>query len=132
MTRPDNYVLEGGASNQVVASLIRIFSWNQASISYVNSSIDLNINQSANVNLKPRKRCVFWIYVKVVILFVRNLFRVRLPYLLLIYSPDSFKWGRHNIFSLCCKRFDNLFPRPAAFADVWQSANEARLTFSKH
>jgi hypothetical protein len=44
-------------------SLVRIFSWNKTSISYVNSSIKLNFYQSANVKLKPRKRCVFWIYV---------------------------------------------------------------------
>jgi hypothetical protein len=44
-------------------SLIRNFSWNQTSISYVNSSIKLNFKQSANVNLKPRKRRAFWIYV---------------------------------------------------------------------
>jgi hypothetical protein len=30
----------------------------KSDISYVNSSIKLNFNQSANVNLKPRKRCV--------------------------------------------------------------------------
>jgi hypothetical protein len=38
-------------------------SWNQTSNSYINSSIKLNLNQSANVNLKPLKWYVFWIYV---------------------------------------------------------------------
>jgi hypothetical protein len=56
MTQPNNYVLEGGASNQVSALLLRIFSWNQTSISFVDSSIKLDFNQSANVNVKPRKR----------------------------------------------------------------------------
>jgi hypothetical protein len=32
-------------------------------MAYVNSSIKPNFNQPANVNLKPRKRYVFWIYV---------------------------------------------------------------------
>jgi hypothetical protein len=41
---------------------VGIFSWNQTSISYVNSSIKLNFSQSADVNLKPRKRCVFRMY----------------------------------------------------------------------
>jgi hypothetical protein len=63
MTQPNNYVLEGGASNLVQRIIGQNFSWNQTSISYVNSFIKLNFNQSANVNLKPRKRCVFWIYV---------------------------------------------------------------------
>jgi hypothetical protein len=39
------------------------FFWNQTSISYVNSPIKLNFDQSANFNLKPRTRYVFWIYV---------------------------------------------------------------------
>jgi hypothetical protein len=34
---PNIYVLEGGASNQISASLVRNFSWNQTSTSYVNS-----------------------------------------------------------------------------------------------
>jgi hypothetical protein len=63
MIQPNIYVLEGGASNQSSASLVRNFSWNQISILYVKSSIKLNFNQSANVNLKTRKQCVFWIYV---------------------------------------------------------------------
>jgi hypothetical protein len=54
MTQPNIYVLEGGDSNQ--ASIIgqKLFLK-----SVINSSIKLNFNQSANVNLKPRKRCVF-------------------------------------------------------------------------
>jgi hypothetical protein len=39
------------------------FSASLVKISYVNSSIKLNFNQPANVKLKPRRRCVFWIYV---------------------------------------------------------------------
>jgi hypothetical protein len=69
------------------ASLVRNFSRNLTLISYVKSSIKLNFNQSANVNLKVRKRCVFWIYIMLFQssdTFIRNLFRVRLPYLLLI------------------------------------------------
>jgi hypothetical protein len=56
MTQPNNYVLEGGASNQVLASLVRIFSQNQTSISYVNSYNKLNFNQSANVKNLVRMR----------------------------------------------------------------------------
>jgi hypothetical protein len=51
MTQTNIYVLKGGALNQVKLK------------SEVNSSIELNFNQSANVNLKPRKRCMFCIYV---------------------------------------------------------------------
>jgi hypothetical protein len=47
----------------MLASFVRNFSWKQTTISYVNSSIKLNFNQSANDNLKPWKRCVLWIYV---------------------------------------------------------------------
>jgi hypothetical protein len=50
-------------SSLVHHSLLRNVSWDQTSISYVNSSIKLNLNQSANVKLKPRKWCVFWLYV---------------------------------------------------------------------
>jgi hypothetical protein len=63
MTQPNIYVLEGGASNQIQRIKGQNFFRNQTSISYVNSSIKLNVNQSANVNLKPRKRCVFLIFV---------------------------------------------------------------------
>jgi hypothetical protein len=51
------------------------------------------INQSVNVNLKP-KRCVLWIYVMLFQssdTFIRNLFQVRLPYLLLIRSVPRTK-----------------------------------------
>jgi hypothetical protein len=41
--------------------LVRNFSRNQTSISYISSSITLNFNQTANVNLKLRKQCVFCI-----------------------------------------------------------------------
>jgi hypothetical protein len=77
-----------GAPIMSSESLVRNFSWNQTSISYVNSSIKLNFNQSANDNLKPWKRYVFWyvILFKIVTFLIKNLFRVRLPYLLLIRS----------------------------------------------
>jgi hypothetical protein len=42
MTQPNNYVLEGSASNQVSVLLVRIFSWIQTSISNVNFSVKLN------------------------------------------------------------------------------------------
>jgi hypothetical protein len=63
MNQPNNYVQEGPLSIKSSASLVRSVSWSQTSISYVNSSIKLNFNQSANFNVKPLKRCVFWIYV---------------------------------------------------------------------
>jgi hypothetical protein len=74
------------------ASLARNFSSYQTSISYVNSSIKLNLNQSGNVNLKPLKWCVFWIYVMLFQISdtFHKVFRVRLPYLLLIRSVDYF------------------------------------------
>jgi hypothetical protein len=75
-------------------SLVGKFSWNQTAISYVNSSIKLNLNQTANVNLKPRKRFVFW-YVMLFQssdLFIGNLFRVRLPYLLIIRRTAILNW----------------------------------------
>jgi hypothetical protein len=70
-----------------------IFSWNQTSISFVNSSIKLNFNQSANANLNIR-------HFKVLTHFVRNLFRGRLPYLLLIRGLNSINYTctvRHTI-----------------------------------
>jgi hypothetical protein len=52
LTQLNIYVLEGGASNQVSASLVRNFSWNPTSISYVNSSNwILNNQQTAILNL---------------------------------------------------------------------------------
>jgi hypothetical protein len=72
MTQQNNYDLDDEAS----------------SISYFNSSIKPNFNQSRNVNLKPRKLFVTF--------FISNLFRVRRPYLLrpyllLIRSFRAFK-----------------------------------------
>jgi hypothetical protein len=48
-------------------------------------------------------------YFKVVTLFIRNLFRDRLPHLLLIRGsffclPLSHKWGRYTMFSSCCDK----------------------------
>jgi hypothetical protein len=63
MTQLNIYVLEGNIFIKSSASLVRKFSWNLKSISYVNSSIKLNFNQSANVNFTTRKLFVFWIYV---------------------------------------------------------------------
>jgi hypothetical protein len=80
------YVLKVGLQIMSSASLVRIYSCNQTSNSYVKSSIKLNFNQSANANLLPQKRCVFWLYLcyfKVVTLFISN-FRIGLPYLLFI------------------------------------------------
>jgi hypothetical protein len=59
----------------------------------------LNLNQSANVNLKPQERCVFRIYVmlfQVVTLFIKYLFRVRLPYLVLIRRLQAFRSTRRT------------------------------------
>jgi hypothetical protein len=78
-----------GFKSSLAQHLVRIFSWKQTSISYLNSSIKLNFNQTANVNLKRRSDAYFkytLFYFKVVRLFIRNLFRVRHPYSLLIRS----------------------------------------------
>jgi hypothetical protein len=100
MTQPNNYVLKGGASNQVSASLVRIFSWNRASIIYVSSSIKVNFSQLASVNLKPRKRCVFWIDVdmlfQIVTLSLGICSELRLPYLLLIRNWLAFLHVKHE------------------------------------
>jgi hypothetical protein len=87
--------------------LVKNFSWNQTSISHINSSIKLNFNQSAKVNLKPLKRCVFWIQVRHVISkqwhYVRNLFRVRFPYLLLIRRLNLKKFLFNVIYTFYSK-----------------------------
>jgi hypothetical protein len=58
------YVLEGGASNQV-QRIIRQKFFLKSDINYIRQFFyQLNLNQSANVKLKSRKRCVFWIYFK--------------------------------------------------------------------
>jgi hypothetical protein len=64
------------------ASLVGNFSWNQTSISYVYFSIKLNFNQQTSI-WKLVSDAYFECtscYCKVVTLFVRNLFRVRIGY----------------------------------------------------
>jgi hypothetical protein len=69
----------------------------QTSISYVNTSINLNLNQSAN-----REGFVFWWYVVLFLgsnIFYKELFWVRLPYLLLIRRYMS-TWKRPYTYHL--------------------------------
>jgi hypothetical protein len=129
MTQLNIYVLEGGASNQVQRIIGQKF-FLKSDINFVNQFIyQSELNQSANVNLKSRKRCYFQYtsglevcfcgsgpskapalltrshltsgYFKVVTLFIRNLFRVRLPYLFLIrgFIPTVF-----SQYKLCLVR----------------------------
>jgi hypothetical protein len=82
MTQPNNYVLEGEASNQVSAMNRRQFHTPILLLNWILT------NQQTW--MKPRKRCVSWMYVMLFqsSVFIRNLFRVRLPYLLLIRRFD--------------------------------------------
>jgi hypothetical protein len=59
-------------------------------MSYVNYTIKLYFNQSVNISLKPLNvlNISTSCYFKVVTLFIRNLFRVSLPFLLLIRRTD--------------------------------------------
>jgi hypothetical protein len=93
MTQPNNYVLEGGASNQVQCIIGQKF-FLKSDINFIRNfnqflTIKLNFNQSANVNLNLGSDAYFKntsCYFKVVALFIRYSFRVRLQYLLLIRS----------------------------------------------
>jgi hypothetical protein len=59
MTQPNDYILEGGASNQVQRIIDQKF-FLKSDINFIRQFFyQTDFNQSANANLKPRNRCVF-------------------------------------------------------------------------
>jgi hypothetical protein len=97
MTQRDNYVLEGGASNQVNASVsvsgqnFFLENRHQFHTSILLSNWILTNQQTSIWNLGSDAYLEYTsCYFKVVTLFISNLFRVRLPYLLLIRSYEKY------------------------------------------
>jgi hypothetical protein len=118
MTQPNNYVLEGGASNQVT-SLVKIFLniRQQFHTSILLSNWILTSQQTSIWNLGSDAyfeytSCNF----KVVTLFIRNLFRVRLPYLLLLLPSTLIPLSGvgTTCFHHVVIKIRHLFLRPAA------------------
>jgi hypothetical protein len=113
---------KAGLPNKSSASMIRSFSWNQTSISYLNSSIKLILTSSI-WNLGSDAYFEYTsCYFKVVTLFVRNSFRVRLPYLLLIRGRN------HNLTVLLSKYYLLELLSPAV---VISSSSRVSISYKK-
>jgi hypothetical protein len=98
------YVLEGGCQIKSSASWLEIF---LEIIHQFHTSILLsnqNFNQSANVNSKPRKRYVFWIYVMLLQssdTFLKKFVSIfHIYYLFLAFIAKTIYWYRTKYFDI--------------------------------